>query len=481
MSKVRKSILLSLGQNYASFVIQFIVSILLARILTPAEIGLYSIAAVLISFANSLRDFGISTYIIQERDLTADKIQSAFTLTLCTAWILALTVYLGSHFAAQFYHQAGVEQVMHILAINFLLIPFGTVPMAYMYRQMEFRYVTLIKFITNITSSATTLALAYLGYSYLSMAWGSVSGIVCTFILVQLWRSKDLPLTPGFKELRKVLKYASLSSFITILIDIGQTEADLIMGRVSGMTMVGYFGRASGLITAFDTLVMRALWDVTSPYFSDQFRKDHSMKESFEQSLSLLSIIAWPFFVNLALMAKPIVLGLYGKQWEASIIPLQLLCLFTLIKSPFMLMGVFMPAIGKLEQNLYQLLMRIPVRAALVLYSAPMGLLKVGEAFVISGLIESLTDFTQCKLAFGLTAQGLLASTLKSFWVTLIASLPALLLFLIDRRTPDMHPWTEIMICLFAGSITWLGSLFVFKHPIRQEILSLLKNRSGNK
>lgn len=205
------------------------------------------------------------------------------------------------------------------------------------------------------------------------------------------------------------------------------------------------------------------------------------MKESFERGLSLLSVIAWPFFVNLALMAKPIILALYGKQWEFSIIPLQFLCLFTLIKSPFMLMNVFMTSIGKLRQNLYQLLMRLPVRTVLILYSAPMGLARVGEAFVISGLIESLTDFTQCRLAFGLTAQAMFTNMLKSFWITLITSFPALLLFLIDHRTPGMRPWTEIMICLFAGSITWLGSLFVFKHPIRQEILSLLKNRSANK
>jgi O-antigen/teichoic acid export membrane protein len=98
MSKVRKSILFSLGQNYASFALQFAVSIILARLLNPSEIGLYSIAAVLIGFASSMRDFGISSYIIQERDLTPDKIRAAFTLTLFTAWTLALVILLGSNY-----------------------------------------------------------------------------------------------------------------------------------------------------------------------------------------------------------------------------------------------------------------------------------------------------------------------------------------------------------------------------------------------
>ncbi|EQD73564.1 polysaccharide biosynthesis protein, partial [mine drainage metagenome] len=380
MSKVRKSILFSLGQNYASFVLQFAVSIILARLLNPSEIGLYSIAAVLIGFASSMRDFGISSYIIQERDLTPDKIRAAFTLTLFTAWTLALVILLGSKYAAEFYHQPGVRSVMQILALNFVLIPFGTVPMAYMYKKMEFQYVALIKFFTNLTGAIATVTLAYMGYSYLSMAWGSVASILCTFSLVQLWRSKDIPFFPGLKGIGKVLSFGSLSSGTTLLIDLCQAEPDLIIGRLSNMASVGYFGRAMGLITIFDMLVMRAIWDVAFPHFSEQSKNNQSMGKVFEDTLSLLSIVTWPFFINLALMAHPIIVSIYGKQWTASVLPLQLLCLFALTKSPFLLMGSIMLAIGKIEQNIYQLLIRVTLRGILIFITAPRGLIAVGVA-----------------------------------------------------------------------------------------------------
>ncbi|WP_297475377.1 lipopolysaccharide biosynthesis protein [Ferrovum sp.] len=475
MSKVRKSILLSLGQNYASFAIQFVVSIILARLLNPSEIGLYSIAAVLIGFASSMRDFGISAYIIQEKNLTQDKIRAAFTLTLFTAWTLALVVALGSNYAAEFYHQPGVRSVMRILALNFVLIPFGTVPMAYMYKKMEFKYIALIKFFTNLTGSITTVTLAYLGYSYLSMAWGSVAGILCTFTLVQLWRSKDIPFTPGIKGIRKVISFGSLSSLITILIDIGQAEADLILGRLSGMSTVGYFGRAMGLVSTFDTLVMRALWDVAAPHFSEQSRNDHPMKQSFEESLALLTVVAWPFFINLAIMADPIIIGLYGKQWTASIIPLQLLCIFSLVKSPFMLMGSMMPAVGRIEQNLYQLLMRIPIRGILIFIAAPKGLLAVGIAFIISGTIESITDFIQCRKVIGIDLNGLVQSLHKSFWVTALSCLPSIAIITIGKNIFENKHWTEIVLSMLSCTAVWATIIYLVKHPIEKQINWIIK------
>ncbi|WP_434782473.1 lipopolysaccharide biosynthesis protein [Ferrovum myxofaciens] len=470
MSKVRKSILFSLAQNYASFVLQFAVSIILARLLSPSEIGLYSIAAVLMGFASSMRDFGISNYIIQEKDLTPDKIRAAFTLTLFTAWTLALIIMLGSNYAAEFYHQPGVRSVMRILALNFVLIPFGTVPMAYMYKKMEFQYVALIKFFTNLTGAITTVTLAYLGYSYLSMAWGSVAGILCTFTLVQLWRSKDIPFTPGIKGIRKVFSFGTLSSGIMLLTDLCQAEPDLIIGRLSNMASVGYFGRAMGLIATFDMLVMRAIWDVAFPHFSEQSKNNESPVKIFESSLMLLSAVAWPFFINLALLAQPIVIGLYGKQWIDSIIPLQLLCLFTLAKSPFSLMISIMTAIGRIEQNLYQLLIKVTIRGILILITVQKGLVAVGFAFIIIGIIESITDFIQCRNVIGLTAVGIIKNLQKSIIIAICSSIPSLIVYFETKINIPQKPWEIIFISVIPSLVIWISMLFITKHPLRKEI-----------
>ena len=473
MSKVRKSILLSLGQNYASFALQFVVSIILARLLNPSEIGLYSIAAVLIGFAHTLRDFGISTYIIQEKELTPEKIRAAITLTLFTAWTLALFIALGSNYVAMFYHQPGVRSVMQILALNFVLIPFGTVPMAYMYKKLEFKYVALIKFFTNLTSSIATVTLAYLGYSYLSMAWGSLAGILCTISLIQLWRPKELPFSLGLKGIRNVFKFGSISSAIAFLFEVTQAEPDLIIGRLTNMATVGYFGRAMGLISTFDTLVLRSIWDVAYPHFAEQSRNNRSMVTNFEESVTLLSAVAWPFFINLALIAQPIIIALYGKKWADSILPLQLLCLFTLIKSPFTLMGAIMPAIGKIEQNLYQLLIRVPVRGILIFIAAPKGLVAIGIAFIISGMLETMADFIQCRNIIGIRIDGLIKALNKSLWITLISCCPAIIIYWTTTKI-NLNPWITIVISAISCFIFWMASIFMLKHPLHKEIIHSL-------
>jgi O-antigen/teichoic acid export membrane protein len=86
---VRRALALSFLQNYATTLIQFVASLFIARLLTPAEFGVFSVAMVLVAVAQVLRDFGVADYIAQERDLTVEKIRAAATLAIITGFGLA--------------------------------------------------------------------------------------------------------------------------------------------------------------------------------------------------------------------------------------------------------------------------------------------------------------------------------------------------------------------------------------------------------
>ncbi len=467
MSKVRKFLFASFGQNYIGIVLQLLSSVIISRLLTPHEIGIFSVAIVLIGFAHTFRDSGSTTYIIQEKDLTPDKIRAAFALTLITAWLLALAIGLGSGYAAEFYRESGIRSVMLILSLNFILLPFGSIPIAYMHRQMDSQRIALINIIPNVVSVAASIGLAYAGFSYLAMAWGSVSGTVCTILMVQLWRPKDLPFLPGLKEIKKVLSFGMLSNLMMILIDVSRGAPDLIIGRLSGVTMLSYFGRSMGLISMFEKLVMRALWSVALPHFSLQSRNESGMKDSFLSSVTLVTAVAWPFFINLGLLAQPIILVLYGNQWVSSVLPMQLLCLAAILTSPFLLAGPMMTAIGQMKQNLYQLLIRVPVLLTLVFFAAPHGLKMIASVFIISSLIDMSVGYLQCKIVLMINARSMVEALYKSAGVALVSAVLPLVLFLFGR---DNQLWLQLLLGLAGGVMGWFAGLYWFKHPLRGEI-----------
>lgn len=470
MSKVRKSIVLSFGQNYVKFVLQFVATIIVSRLLTPAEIGIFSVAMVLLGFAHTLRDFGAASYIIQEKELTPDRIRAAFTMTLVTAWLMAAVIWLAADYAAEFYREPGVRSVMLVVSLNFILIPFGTIPIAYMQRNMDFEHIALINVISNVISTALTIGLAYAGFSYLALAWGSVSGIVCNIILVQVWRPRDLPLWPGLREMRKVFSFGSLSSLIMILNDLRQGVPELILGRVSGMAVVGYYGRAMGLLSMFDRFIMSSLWGVVLPHFAEQVRNNGAIKESFLNSMTLLTVLAWPFFLCLSLMAEPVVMILYGDQWAPAIPLLQIICLSAAITAPFLLLGSMMTALGQMKQNLYLLAIHVPVKFALIYLAAPHGLTVIGLVFIVSSLIDNMVSVSQCRAVLHVGVRDLWQAARKSAEVTLLAVLCPALIFLTSGNLLAGHLWLQLLLGMATCVLGWLAGIFLFSHPMRREV-----------
>ena len=112
----------SLFSRYLNMVLQFITIVILARLLTPEEIGIYAIAAAFFSIGQIVRDFGISEYITQEKELTHERIASAFTISLMICWSLAVLFVLIGPWVSAFYERDELEELFYWLVGNFLLI-----------------------------------------------------------------------------------------------------------------------------------------------------------------------------------------------------------------------------------------------------------------------------------------------------------------------------------------------------------------------
>lgn len=240
MSTVRKSVVLSVFQRYLETFISFVTVIVLSRILTPEEIGIFSVAAVVLGIAHMMRDFGVGRYIVQEKELTTERIRTAYGITISFAWPLALAVYLLSNPIASFYDEEGVQKILQLMAVNFLLIPFSSITIAFLTREMQFRSLLHIKTASAIANSVTAIALAYLGFSYMSMAWAAVAGIIVTIFVAALYRPSILPWLPSFSEYKRVLSFGALSSGSSILTTLGSSSSSLIIGKVIGMEAVGF-------------------------------------------------------------------------------------------------------------------------------------------------------------------------------------------------------------------------------------------------
>ena len=127
MISPRRAVLLSFLERYLSLVIYFGATVILARLLTPEELGIFSVGMAVIGMAHALRDFGVSTYVIQEEHLDEARVQTAFTVTLIISWSIGGILASLSGTLASFYDEPRIRGLILLLSTTFLFLPWSSV------------------------------------------------------------------------------------------------------------------------------------------------------------------------------------------------------------------------------------------------------------------------------------------------------------------------------------------------------------------
>lgn len=469
MGSVRKSIFYSLLQNYLLMFLQLLTSMILARILRPEEVGVFSVASALSALASVVRDFGVAEYLIQETDLTQDKIRAAFAINIMVSWTMGLAMFGGSFFVSGFYSEPGVGEVMRVLAFNFVLIPFGAVTMAYFRRQMNFAPGLRISIVAGIASSLLAIALGLSGFSYMSLAYSSLLGVGITVAMSMAMRPPELPRLPGLKGIREVLAFGTFASGIYIFGQLGRSAPDLIIGRTAGMDSVGFFSRANGLLDMFVRTIMSAVHSVALPYFSETRRNGGNVGEGFLKTVLMTTSIGWPFYAVSAFLAQPAIRFLYGPQWDAAVPLLRILCIGMAIDLIFLMATEVLLALSLVKRSSALQLCFQATRVLLMLLAAPLGLYAICYAIVAASVLNALLGF------------WFLRGNLELAWLELSrACLPAASLAAggVGGAAVGMAVGNALggasLVCLVTGGLcalaTMLPILFLLKHPLADEL-----------
>ena len=472
MRSVRRSLGLAFAETYVTLVIQFATTLVLARLLKPEEVGIYSIGAAISYVGQLIRDFGVGQYLTQERNLTRERIRAAFTLTLASAWLVGCTIAGIAAPVANFYGEPLLETVLLILAANFALIPFGSITLAYLRRELIFTPVACLNIGGALVYSIVVLALAFKGYSALSMAWASLAGVIFMVLGSTLVRPKHLPVLPGFRGLREVAAFGAYASAANIVHAVGSKSPELILGRALGVEAVGLFDRASGLIDYFSRAVMRAIYQVALPYLSKQREEDSAtLRIGYIKAVSLVTVLALPFLAVVGVLAQPLVSLLLGKLWLGAVPLIPLLCVAAAIGNVFSLYTHLLTAVGRIKSTVGIVTLTHLIQIACILSFVSFGLYAVCAGLILSSVLGAI--LISWNLRFIVSPRDTLKAVRGSALVAVCSSIgPVAAITLLD---PNKHSG---LLSLVAGAATagggWLAAVFAIRHPIADEIRNSL-------
>lgn len=463
-----------MGSQYLGFAIQFIVSVLISRYyLSPAEVGVFSIALSAAMLVGVLQDFGITRYVSGEPNLSAEQIRTCFSVSIIFAFSIGLCVLLLAGPVARFYNEPTLFMLLAIIAGSYLVIPFGIVPTALLTRQMDFRSLFFVNVGGSMINGAVALGLAASGYAALSLAWALVAQALTRAILAQ-WLSKTpLPFPLTLKGARPIMHFGSASSALYISGSIGTRMPELIIGRLLTMSAVGLYGRAVGLAGQLRMLVGGAIGGVFYPAFARIRDRGDALGPPYLRVVAGYTAVLWPAMAGLAVAAVPLVNLLYGEKW---------------IEVAPLLMWI---ALGEIFIIAVPLHVDIPVLLGkigpLVKYNIFDTLGSI--VFLTIGTLWGIEEAAASRIAYGILWVALYARFIKTLvgfewteiiWIyakSMVATVAAITPLLMGYwlwTTPIEMSFLQLLALTLAGIACWLSALFAVKHPAADEIASII-------
>ncbi len=473
-TSVRRALSLSFTRTGVNFAFNIATVTIVSRLLTPSEVGVFSVAVALVALVHMLRDFGVTEFIIQEKTLSDDLVRTAFTINLIIAWILAVSIFVSSTLIGLFYGDPGVAQVTKVLSLVFVLMPFGTTTLSCMKREMQFNVLVKIQMAETAVRSTSTIALAYLGYSYMSMAWASVAAMIVVVagcvLLGGPYRVHGLGLT----QWRRVLHFGSYRTISDIVAQIGAQSANIVVGKMLGMAAAGFYSRGYGIVNIFRTNIVGAIGAVAFPAYAREHREGNAAPWLFRKSLVYLTAISWPFFAFSALMAYPLIHLAFGNQWDSAIPIMRWLCAAAIIGTMIYQVNGLLTAVGRYREVTkievqYQL-----IRVVLAVAAAFHSVEAVAASQVLVYVAAVLLYYRKLASYEALRFRPLVSSLVPSAVLAIGTSVaPALVLLLIPPAL-SQHLAIPFFIASAGSGVTWLAGIFLLRHPLSQEIRNVL-------
>ena len=469
----RRSLFYSFLDRYASLLIAVVSSMVIARLLTPTEVGVFSVTMVLLMFVATVRDMGAGQYLVQEKELTTERIRAVWAVQLGLGLGLAALVVLASHPVAVFYNEPRMRDIMLVVALNYAINPFGSLTYAWLMREMQFESVALIRFSSSASGAVVAIWLAWKGHGPISLAYGSMASTLVNALMSVYFRPKSFPWLPGVSEIRRVLVFGSQLTVSSIVGTLSGSAPELLVGKLQSLTAAGLYSRASGLVHMFHRLFVDAVGAVCLPWFARQSREHGSFVEPFLKATAYVTAFGWSFCLAVVCLAHPIIQVLYGDQWYLAVELARLLAVATAFSVPASLCHTALLSSGAVT-----VIARVTITSALqsVFFAsigATQGLFMMGLAMIASAAVSATLWLRATSIHIELPLRDLLRTLRRSLVVALFAGGgPALALW-----TYGAHPDSPSMPLLLGGALGLAGfflGIFLVKHPLQTEIIKVL-------
>lgn len=456
--------------------IQFIVMIILARLIEPEDFGIITILLIFVILANVVIQGGFNTALIQKKKIDELDLSSIFYLNMFIASLLYILLYYTAPSISAYFEIPSATLILRILSITLFLNAFNAIQNAIISRNMEFRKSFLSSIIAVLCSGVIGTIIAYLDFGVWALVWQQLSYqilfTVMLFIFIK-WKPK---LLFSITRVKRLFSFG-WKILIASLIDVVEKNIrSLLIGKLFNTALLGFYSRGeqipSLLVTNINGAIQSVLFPTLSSYQDDKKR----VKELVRRAIVTSSFVIFPMMVGLAIIAEPLVALLLTEKWLPAVPFIQIFCAGYALWPIHTANLQAINALGRSDIFLKLEIIKKLLGVVILVASIPFGVYAVAISLVVGGVIASLINaFPNSKL---------LNYSIREQWNDVI---PSLLLSIVMGAVIYPFHWLEIpalltiVVQVFVGIVIYIGLAALFRLECFSYLLVTLKELLRNR
>ncbi|ERM02802.1 polysaccharide biosynthesis protein [Brucella intermedia 229E] len=474
MNGGRRGFLMAALEQYAGLLFNFVTVAVVSRFLGPAETGMGVIGLSLTAIVFSLREFASPEFLIKIDKVRDQDIRTSLTFLMSVTVLLSAALYLSLGYFAETYNDPQLKLFLSITIVAALVESLSLPIVALLRREMAFGRLARIRTAGSGLGALVTIAMAFCGFGHMCFAFGLLaSALMTTGGLAVAIHPLGTLLRPSLASFDTAWRFGIFLGGNAGLNKICMTLPQLLLGRFMPISAVGIYNRADTLSGLPDRIILSAVFTVAFPMLSAQVREGADISQSYVRALSYITVVYWPAQALLALLAYPAVHIVLGPGWSEAAPIVAILSLACLFWFPSILTYPLLMALGQNREAFLSNLISRLVAVTVIGTAAFYGLLAVALGQFISLPIQMVIAivFVRRHVAFSYAVLG--RALLRSGLVTLITLAIPLAMVAANGFSLEIH-WSRGVVMGLIAAFSWLGALFVVRHPFIIEVEPIL-------
>jgi O-antigen/teichoic acid export membrane protein len=390
-SKAIKGSIWSLIETFSVQIVQFVVGIVLARLLEPKDFGLIALTGIFTSISAAITDGGFEKTLIQKKDLLPIQISTVFYINVILGAFLTLLLIVLAPFISDFFNAPALTPILQVISLGILLTSLAQTQQTLILKDLHFKKISRVRINTSIIGGITGIVLAYRGFGVWALVYSSLVPQIFRVIFYWLRSSWYPQLKFSFPSVKTLIPYGLNILGSSIFFFMIQQFNVFIVGKFYTKSELGLFNRGNRFPDLIVGIIQSVVLKMTLPLFAKLQDQPVELLETVKKTNKAVAFISFPLLVLLLIKSEDITIFLFTEKWRGSIIFLQLFCVVKLLE-PFI--SIHRELI--LAQGLSKLLLKLFIilsisEICLILFVVKYGIIYLVLATFLSRVGQYLT------------------------------------------------------------------------------------------